>query len=166
MYTWLIQTVVVLFHARCSTNAARRLWGTSQPSQTRFLTWIPLWRWEARVWSTQKRERHPNCTAVQMETGWSRWVAASAVLATRRATVTAKVGRSGRGYGVHRSTTLSSSHILHPCPFLSINLCLPLSTAPPPVIGVARPLCLRITCAAPTSFPSTSLYLLSFAHPF
>lgn len=75
-------------------------------------------------------------------------------------------GRQQWGYGVHRTATLSPSQILHPCPFLSINFCLPLSTAPPPVIGIARPLCLRITYAAPTSFAFASLYLLSFTRPF
>lgn len=108
-YAWLIQTLIVPFHIRCSTSAAHRLWGTLQLSLTRFLTWIPLWRWEARAWNTQRRERPPNCTAAQMETGWSRWAAASAALATRRATVTAKVGRSGGGCAVHRSASLSPS---------------------------------------------------------
>lgn len=156
--------LIVLWHVRCSTNAAHRLWGTSQPFPTRFLTWIPLWRWEARVWSTPKRERHPNCTAVQMETGWSHWAAASAVLATRKATVSAKVGSSSRGYGVHRTAPLSPSPsriLVRSCPSTSASLAAQLHLLSS---GVARPFCLHITYAASTSFAFTSLYLLSFPH--
>lgn len=61
------------------------------------------------MWRTPKREKPPNCTAVQMETGWSHWAVASAALATRRAvTVTAKVGNSGRAWGVHINATLAA----------------------------------------------------------
>lgn len=53
--------------------------------------------------------------------------------------------------------------LVRSCPSTS---CLPLSAAPPPVIGIARPLCLHITYAAPASFAFASLDLLSFTHPF
>lgn len=155
----------VLFHVRCSTNAARRLWGTWQPSPIRFLTWIPLWRWEARVWSTQKRGRRPNCTAVPMATGWSRWAAASAVRATRRATATAKVG--GSPEVMEFTEPLSSLLPRHcmlvcSCPsttaLLSAQLHLLSSSslvhfvyAP---LGYSHSFCLCLLC------------LLSFTHPF
>lgn len=91
-----------------------------------------------------------------METGWSHWAVASAALATRRAlTVTAKVGSSGRGYGVQNQTaTLSPSQIPHPCPFLSIS-----ST-----------FCHRLRSSTlftllPLLLPFASLYLLSFYSP-
>lgn len=109
------------------------------------------------MWRTPKREKPPNCTAVRMGTGWSHWAAASAALATRRAvTDTAKVGSSGRAF-----------QILHPCPFLSISLCLRLSAAPPPVILVAPPLCLCTTYAAPASLHHClcSLFISPFILP-
>lgn len=36
------------------------------------------------MWRTRRRGTHPNCTAVQMETGWCHWAAVSVALATRR----------------------------------------------------------------------------------
>lgn len=71
---------------RCSTNAARRRWGTWRYFQTRCHTrtrprW---WKWGARVWRMQKKGTRPSCTVGLTETGWCPWAAASAASATPR----------------------------------------------------------------------------------
>lgn len=115
----------------------------------------------------QKRRKHPNCTAVLMETGWYHWVAVSAPLATRRWMASANV----RSYLFvlnleHYPSKYNDTEIMV---FEFIELVFPpslhLLAAPPALIFFSCLHCLCVTHPPPSFLSSTSLLIVTLVVP-